>query len=369
MTEKLLLKAAMMQGEEALSSWELFIKNHPLRSDTHPKLLPLVYYNLAIRQKLKTFAQSEALRNIYLTTHAKNLYLLNSFKLPLSKFAEKNIPIIVLKGLAYLTLYYKNLGARIMTDIDILVPEAHFHEAAQILDELGWKTFRCRQLKHYNPRLTHALDYFDLIGNNIDLHCHLLHTNSERTSNDSYWDASEELNVNGMSVKTLCPTDHLIHCCAHGQMSNKAHSMYWVIDALCILEERSIDWERVLLLAEMKAISPFLLQAFQCLNTYVPGSIQGPLIDALKKIPVSKLDQRIFRLLQTQENTLSCHQYLLCNAYRNCKDKTYFSCFIEYLKLITSTDRLTLIPLKLVAKIIRKIAHRFFAWIQQSLSA
>ena len=326
-------------------------------------MLPLVYHNLAIQQKRKTFTQFDSLRNIYLTTHAKNLYLLNSFKLPLSKLAEKKIPIIALKGLAYLPLYYKNLGARVMTDIDILVPEHRFHEAAQILDDLGWKTFRCRQLKHYNPRLMHALDYFDLLGNNIDLHCHLLHTNCEKTSNDDYWNAAIEMDLSGISIQTLCPTDHLIQACAHGQISNSAHSMYWAIDAHRILEQGSIDWERVLFLAQTKAISLFLLEAFCHLNTFLPKSVPDHVIKSLQTIPASKLDRRIFHLLQRQEKTLSYHQYLLCNAYRNCKDKTYFSCFAQYLKLIASTDQLTLVPLSITYKVLKKS----FSWIKRSL--
>ena len=362
MREDLLVKAALLKGDAALEAWELFVKNNPLNG--HPKLFPLIYYNLAIRQKLEAFSEIETLRNLYLTTHAKNLYLLNSLKLPLSKLAEKQIPLIALKGLAYLPLYYKNLGARLMTDIDLLVPENHLHEAAHVLEDLGWKPFRCRQLKHFNPRLMHALDYFDLLGNNIDLHCHLLHTNCEKSANDPYWDAAIEFNWNGIRLQTLCPTDHLIQACAHAQISNSAHSMYWASDALCILEQ-GVNWERIVSLARAKAISPFLLESFQRLKSYVPTSIPDSVIIALQAIPITHLDQRIFRLLQVQEKKLSYHQYLLCNAYRNCKDKSRLSTFAEYLKLIASADRLTLVPFTLSAKIIQKS----FSWVKRFLFA
>lgn len=362
--QKNLLKAAVLEGNSAIEAWNQIVEADLRTISRYEKqLLPLIYNNLCVKQGIKSIQEREFLKKEYLTVYANNSYLFKSFQEPLKKIIENKIPVLAIKGMAFLSLYYKNIGARPSTDIDILVPEDAFYQTAQILQEMGWKTFKCCPLKIYNPRMTHALEYFDDFGNNIDLHCHLLHTNCNENANDEYWMAAEDFEFNNIKIKTLCPTDHLIHICVHGLVWNRAPSVRWIADAMCILNQTNIDWKRVIVLAQKKGISLFLLHAFRYLKEEFSANISREILDKLESVKVSIVDRHIFDLVQIQKNSLrKLHQYLIYTAYRNCRNKTVFSFVIEYLKLACATDKLILVPFKLPIKIIKKIAKKLFSY-------
>lgn len=361
--QKTILKAAILEGSSAIQAWNQIVEaDLKIISRSEKQLLPLIYHNLVIKQGIKSIQERDFLKKEYLTVYANNKYLFRSFQEPLNIFIENKIPVLAIKGMAFLPLYYKDVGARPSTDIDILVPEHAFCQAAQILQEMGWKTFKCCPLKIYNPRMTHALEYFDDFGNNIDLHCHLLHTNCNLNANDEYWAAAEDFEFNNMKIKTLCHTDHLIHLCVHGMVWNRAPSVRWIADAMCILNQTDIDWKRLLSLSQKKGISLFLLHAFRYLNEEFSAKIPKEILNQLESIKVSIVDRHIFDLIQVQKNSLrKLHQYLIYTAYRNCRNKTLFSFVIEYLKLVCATDKLILVPFKLPIKIIKKITSKLFS--------
>jgi hypothetical protein len=358
----LLLKAATMQYAQALDYWRSFLKTEPDLMDlTHQQLLPSVYYNLVIRQRVEDVEWHDVLKRHYLTCYANNRYLLRSVILPLHELCKKNIPVIALKGLAHTLSLYRDQGARIMTDLDILVPETHFSQAAAVLEAHGWKTFKCRPLKNYNSRLVHALSFFDKEGHCVDLHCHVLSIDCYPESNDVYWEqAVPFLFHDEIVIKTLCVTDHLLHTLIHGLTRTYATpSLRWVVDAVLIMHYNPIDWQRLLFLAQTKRLSVCLEQALSYLVIHFSVSIPEDFLPQLRAIPADHIERRMFELMHTKNTLLKKQQYVFYSIQRNNPDKARWQCFIVYLKYIAITDSLIKVPFRLPGKMISKLRREW----------
>jgi hypothetical protein len=352
-----LIKAATLEGAQALHFWNDFINHEPdLTHPTNQQLLPFVYYNLVIRQHVDGFKLQSTLKKYYLTCYANNHYALNSIVEPLKKIRQCGIPVMAIKGFSYLPLLYKDKGARVMSDIDLLVSEADFHQAAIILEECGWKTFKCRPLKTYNPRSVHALSYFDSAGNCIDLHCHLLHIDLHINANEDYWQAAEVCVFQNIPINTLCITDHLLHVCVHGlSLTDATPSLRWIVDALFILKQDSIDWDRLIFIAKKKNLSLCLFSALSYIAAHFSAPIPAMALQTLHDIPVTRCERKMFELMHTQTNLIKKQQYIFYGIYRNSPDKTWMHCLIQYLKRVAITDRMLLVPFKLPGRIVWKL--------------
>jgi hypothetical protein len=366
--QMLLLKAAASEGDQALCCWTNFLSHKPdLTHSTTQQLLPLVYYNLVIQQGFDKFKLQDTLKKHYLICYANNHYTLNSIAGPLNKIQQCGISVMAIKGLAHLLQLYKDKGARVMSDIDLMVSETNFNKTATILEDFGWKTFKCRPLKTYNFRLVHALSYFDSDGNCIDLHSHLLHFDLRQHADENYWKAAEDCLFQNIPIKTLCMTDHFLHVCVHGlTLTDARSSLRWIVDAVFILRKKSIDWNRLIFIAKEKNLSICLFSALSYLATHFSVPIPAMALETLHEIPPARFEQKIFELMHKKTNILKKQQYVFYKIYYNSPSKTWINCIINYLKHVAITDRLLLVPFKLPGRILWKLKRELMLSIRDN---
>lgn len=109
-----------------------------LRKTERSSLAPLVYANLrqAVQSGHVPKLVGERLRDLYRRDTVHGIARRELLRATLLRFAEANIPVIVLKGAALATLVYLSPGLRPMRDIDLLVHRRDLDRVAAVLRSL-----------------------------------------------------------------------------------------------------------------------------------------------------------------------------------------------------------------------------------------
>jgi hypothetical protein len=128
-----------------------------------------------------------------------------------------SVPLIALKGAAYLLADVPNARGRLFADIDLMVPEAYLGEVEGKLLERGWKAEKLsayddryyRRWRHELPPLTHAER-----GVELDLHHNIwMRAGRLRSPATSLIEAARP--VNGTRFHVLAPIDMTLHAMVH----------------------------------------------------------------------------------------------------------------------------------------------------------
>jgi len=235
------------------------------------QLMPLVYRNLT-SQGLREELPADFKRS-YLATWANNMYRFEALEKTLELLHGLGIQTLVLKGAALAPVYYKDLGARVMGDFDILVRETQFHAAANALLATGLVPVSSPE--YFDCRFFHALQfYYRNGGAHVDLHCHALLSDCRTDADRSFWDASSPFRFSRTETRILAPTDQLITACVHGMIFSEPRQLRWIADAVTILRSCPglMDWPRVLAVCQDRGLT---LQMAAALN-YLRDSFEQP---------------------------------------------------------------------------------------------
>lgn len=131
--------------------------------------------------------------------------------------ADLDVPIILLKGAAYIFARLPPAPGRFASDVDILVPKTTLAEVERVLVERGWETMKLdaydqryyRTWMHELPPLCHRDR--DVV---VDVHHNILpETGRLHPDPGELIRASEP--IDGGSLKVLAPDDMLLHSAAH----------------------------------------------------------------------------------------------------------------------------------------------------------
>jgi len=131
--------------------------------------------------------------------------------------APLNIPIIALKGLAYILRGLPHAATRLFSDIDIMVPADRIDAAERALIEAGWRGTKTHPYdQKYFRRWSHEIPPLQFPGRPLAVDVHhtiipplsRLHPDRER-----FWTASEGSEVPGVGF--LGPADSVLHSAVH----------------------------------------------------------------------------------------------------------------------------------------------------------
>jgi hypothetical protein len=133
--------------------------------------------------------------------------------------APLRVPVILLKGAAYLARDLPPSVGRFASDIDILVPAAHMESVEEALLRAGWLAIQpdpydqryFRDWMHEIPPLRHTLR-----NTTLDLHHSILPPTSRLNRGldmAALFQTAIPLNHGGLA--TLCPVDMILHSAAH----------------------------------------------------------------------------------------------------------------------------------------------------------
>lgn len=128
-----------------------------------------------------------------------------------------DVPLVALKGCAYLLAGTPNVAGRAFGDVDLLVPEADLSEVERALTARGW---RATELTPYDDRYyrawAHELPPLRHVERGVEVDLHhgiLMQTARLKPASALLFAAVRE--VPGLRFKVLAPTDMVLHAMTH----------------------------------------------------------------------------------------------------------------------------------------------------------
>ena len=221
--------------------WE-YIKQRLSAQKISPTLLYSGLKKSGLIEKLPKNLQSD-LRSTYLFNLAKNAIFLDEFIKIQSVFETEKIPLMPLKGIAFLFCVYKDIGLRPMADIDFLILKKDVEKAKNLLLKLNYReeycTFNYSKTERGRPVL-------------LDMHHDIWYLKTlSRHKSDIYglkqiWRDSRRFYLeDGNSALIMSPQDLLINVAAHACLDHSQPTGVWLYDivSICNVYKNNMHWQ------------------------------------------------------------------------------------------------------------------------------
>ncbi len=224
----ILLRPAEVNLHELEKFIEKALKN-PFLIDVLPFLYSKITEN-KIDKKLNKSLLAE-IHKLYNQTVYRNVLFLSEFDRLIQR--AQGIPIIPLKGIRMLRTVYKDIGARELNDVDVLVKKEDYPEIVKILKEMGYR-------KLYSNEGNHESFLGKVM---IEVHWHIVNQKSPfqrlffRIEPDEIW---ENVKKEG-DFFIMQPEQELIYLCNHVLKEGFA-SLKWLLDIIMFMQKVKIDF-------------------------------------------------------------------------------------------------------------------------------
>ena len=216
----------------------------------------------------------------------RNAHLQAQLLEAVQKLNSANVTPVLLKGAMHLvTDMYGDPGARIMSDIDLLVPANDTNRCMTALQELG---YRIREEKlddypehhHHCPPLFRPGDYAD-----IEIHRKLMEGYADILSAETALAQAKTLVFRGTPIKVLSSSHRALHNILHSQLVDRNYhagilslrSLYEMVTESTACHG-TLDWSMVHSRMERqnrsKVLRTYLYQAHRLLQFRLPAGIQ-----------------------------------------------------------------------------------------------
>lgn len=308
--DAVLLQACFGSGDEGRRAFETCATCDSREiGDAASRLLPLLF-----RRWGRSYDNSltQLAHKTYLTVWRQNRQRWEEIASLAAEFGKAGIEFMLLKGAALMLRHYGGHGLRSMGDFDLLIHPECAGRAVRILIEKGWRgeegataesILRQSRVRHAwqflkeaavqkTPRGSAAID-----EQNCDLHWRPLARCYHPAVAEMFWTSAETVRVDGVPVKVPCPTDQFFHVSVHAMHWEWRRNLYWVADAMTILADTEIDWERARLLAAKSDMRVRFRLALAQLVRYFPSAIPSYAIPE-RLHDAREWEEREYRLLQ-----------------------------------------------------------------------
>src|SRR5262245_16959151 len=220
--------------------------------------------------------------------------------------APLDVPIVLLKGVAYLIEGLAIAGGRLLADVDILVPRDRLEAAERALVQAGWRSSDLDELdQRYYREWSHELPPLRFPDHPLELDVHhtiLPVTGRLHPDAAALFAASRAAKLEGFRV--LSPEDQVLHACVHlFQDSDLSNRLRDLIDIDGLARELGRDeafWDRLLARSRQHGLDRPLWYALHfaadALGTTVPRRAFDALVDALPSRIARALMDRLLPL-------------------------------------------------------------------------
>ncbi len=308
----LLLKAALFPPDEALTHWlqwragQQFDQLPPTTDNLLPalfdpldvdsqRLMPLVYRNLE-----HTGDPLVAhLRGIYRYTWLNNQRFRLGMQTVLAELDRAGIDAMLLKGLPLSLRYYGDLGVRMMSDLDVMVPTDRADEAIRLFQQPPLN-LNVTPFEYKFRHLLHAAHFWTADGVDIDLHWNLLYQHAYADADGPFWAGRQAIDLpNGQRAYTLSPTHQLFHNLVHGFIWGTQAPIRWIADSYVIYQQpgAAINWPDLLDLAARYGMTYPVRQGLRLLQAEFRLVLPAEVADRLEKMPLTDAERTYFALL------------------------------------------------------------------------
>ena len=203
--------------------------------------------------------------------------------------SEKNISVIVLKGIPLAQQLYSDIGKRHSSDIDLLVPHAQLPAARICLEESGYQDmdhiYMGSANKQWIENHIHHSIYRNAKGIWLELHWRLLSNRQVMPLSDQYGSEAIARSDGDHSYAVLPDRDLLLFLCWHGS-KHIWEQLKWLSDIAVLIENYQWDWQALINSSNhSQSLRPLLLGVL--LSHYVFATeLPEPIARELKGHPI-----------------------------------------------------------------------------------
>lgn len=366
-TQVLLLQASLLPGDAAVDAWDTISKYVDIdRLDAKSQyLLPLVYHNLnSLNVKHPLL---EKLKGTYRLTWTKNNILFKHTSASIMALLDAGIQVLLLKGAALTTLYYRNLGLRPMVDLDILVHPDQARRAVSTLVEFDWLPAKVNQTIITEDFLTtiNGLSFKNPKGYGLDLHWHLLRIFYWDKGDEEFWASAVPIRFQDLAVLALNPTDQLFHVCVHG-VTHSMLMLRWIPDSMMVINNagKDLDWERLYSHAVSQKLVLPVKDALAFLYDKLQAPIPGWLLEKLHAYTPSAFEVREYKTYAARIGIMGRLPKLWYQYQRNHQKQRLDGneddqmSFIKYIQISWGVENLLTMPLVTFRKGIQRVIKK-----------
>jgi len=295
-----LLRAVLLPGPDALAHWHQW-KRNTATDPASNRLLPLLYHNL---HRLGVEARDlQPYRNAYERSWCENQFMFSQAAALVRELQSKEIPSVLLKGIALALAFYPDPALRPMADIDVLVRPGQIAAASAVCRRLGWQPV-------FDPQDLLPLDQGVHFTRNsafqLDLHWRVFWQFHKGSPDEKLWHETLPLTVAGAHARCLNATMQLLHVCVHGTQWCEEPTIRWVADAMAILrsDRDAVNWDNLLDQAVRRKYTLALLDTLTYLHQALAAPVPPEVLQSLRRIPATMFDRISYRALASGNEAL-----------------------------------------------------------------
>ena len=268
--QMLLVKAALYEDERALDAWREWSVDATIENMSGGEIRLLGVGWRPLRRLGAEGPMFEVAGGVYRRTWYVNQLAAISARELIGKLNDAGIPSLAFKGLALAMLNYRDLGARSMEDLDLIVGPEHIDRAVELIRADG------HELSNSISGLlgsAYELGRDGEIG--VDVHAYSL---IESADDSDLWEARVPLGLKDADAWAPCPADSLLLVCAHGQRWAAAQPVAWLVDAAAVIRSSDdLDWDRFAeraIARRLTGVAARSLGMLRALDVDVPADVQ-----------------------------------------------------------------------------------------------
>jgi len=292
--QKLMLTAALCDGDTALAAW------HAWRRAVDGRALDAASLRLAglLRENMLRLGVEDpilsGMKDDFRLSWYHNQQLLHRLRAVLTKLHAAGIAVILLKGCHLAVSYYDNIALRPMADLDILVRYRDWPQVMAVLTGDGWEPVMPIQGPPLRDPLASGCNAVALSkdGVELDVHGSPFHECLDPEPLEPLWAAAVPVDLGGVTALGLGAADLMVHGFAHGVRMNVVGPIRCVADAVMILRrEPEFDWDRLALTTLRLGLRAPVLAGLAVLAELMPDRVPPQIQARLCATPPSLVER------------------------------------------------------------------------------
>jgi polysaccharide export outer membrane protein len=263
-----------------------------------------------------------ALRNDYLHTAAKNTLLYSEFGRVAASLRDEKIDALAMKGAALAELVYQDIGARSMSDIDLLIKKMDLAGTDAVFRSLGYTAVDASpfdSIENPNNYLT-TRDYRSSNPSHpsFHLHWHIVNSSvpapySSGIDINDIWKDAVPVDIAGVKVLSMSPHHFLIHLAEHAmRVTHSASKLVYLTDVAALIKRygNKLDWNKTVRASKDYGIDIFVRNILKLTELNTEVDIPEWVLRSLK--PEKRtLMERLFFYMTARGHGVSGLSYLV----------------------------------------------------------
>lgn len=199
-----------------------------------------------------------------------------------------DIPLLLMKGAAYLHAGLPPAAGRFVGDVDLMVPRSRIGEIERLLTEKGWLAAELdaydqryyREWAHEIPPMQHPER-----DTPVDIH-HTIAALTSRVHPDAAAILATSLPLAETPLRVMAPADMVLHSAVHlfnDEVSMPLRDLFDLHDLLCHFSQESAFWEQLLERAELHGLQRVLYHLLRHTRGLLKTPVPSEVLDAVAR--------------------------------------------------------------------------------------